>query len=113
MPPTKSVARRTWGPLRAPMDKTPGYHLSLAKTAFHRDSLTCSAGAGSLAGLHDSTSLGDHRRAFLGVPLAERPHDREPRPPPAALHRLAEASAADRAGGSGGLGCVAAGVGKV
>src|SRR6266508_4510727 len=87
--------------------------LSLAKIVLHRELLTFSARAGSLAGLHDSTSRGDHRRAFLGVPIAGRPHDREPRPPSAALHRPAEAPAADRGGGSVVLGRVAARVGEM
>jgi hypothetical protein len=53
--------------------------LSLAKIAFHRELLTLSARAGSRAGLHVSTSLGDRRRTLLGVSVAGRPHDREPR----------------------------------
>ena len=67
--------------------------LCLAKIAFYRELLTVSARTGSLAGLHVSTSLGDHRRTLLGVPVAGRPHDREPRPPPATIHRPAEPSA--------------------
>ena len=78
-----------------------------------RELLTFLARAGSLAGLHDSTSLGDHRCSVLGVPLAGRPHDREHGPPSAALHRPAEASAADRAGGPGVLGRAAARVDKM
>ncbi len=50
-----------------------GRALSLANTGFHRELLTFSARAGSLAGLDVSTSLGDHRRTLLGVPVAGRP----------------------------------------
>ncbi len=56
-------------------------HLWLAKIAFHPELLTFSVKADSLAGLHDSTPLGDHRRTLLGVPGAAGPHAREPRPP--------------------------------
>ena len=84
----------------------------LAKIAFHPELLTFSVEAGSLAGLHDSTPLGDHRRTLLGVPLPAGPHAREPRPPAATLHRSAEAPAADRAGGPGVLGRAASRVAK-
>ena len=50
--------------------------LCLAKIAFCLELLTFLARAGSLAGLHDSNSLGDHRCSVLGVPVAGRPHDR-------------------------------------
>src|SRR6266540_4380 len=87
--------------------------LWLAKIAFHPELLTFSVEAGSLAGLHDSTPLGDHHRTLLGVPVAAGPHAREPRPPAATLHRAAEAPAADWAGGPGVLGRAAARVGAM
>src|SRR6266540_2753964 len=49
---------------------------------------------------------------FSGL-VAAGTHDREPCSPSATLHRAAEAPAADRAGGSGVLGNVAARVGKM
>src|ERR1700694_1306406 len=69
--------------------------------------------AGSFAGLHDSTPLGDRRRTLLGVPVATGPHAREPRPPAATLQHVAEAPAADWASGPGVLGRAAARVGAM
>jgi len=50
-------------------------HLCFANIAFHRESLTFSVRAGGLAGLHDSTPPGIHRRTVLPVPVAAWTHD--------------------------------------
>jgi len=40
---------------------------------FHRELLTFPGKAASLAGLHDSTPLGDHRSTLIGLPVAAGP----------------------------------------